>query len=60
MDTAKTNWKAFFVTRAEIIRLDLIEANARGATKPEMVALKKRFNSAVKAAGINRSPGQGQ
>ena len=54
MDTTKTTWRAFFVTRAEIIRLDLVEADARGATKSEMVALKKRFNAAVKAAGINR------
>jgi hypothetical protein len=54
MDTAKTNWKAFFVTRAEIARLDLVEADSRGATKTEMISLKKRFNAAVKAAGINR------
>jgi hypothetical protein len=53
-DTAKTDWKAFFITQAEIVRLDIVEADARGATMSEMKMLKKRFNDAVKAAGMNR------
>jgi hypothetical protein len=53
-DTSKTDWKAFFITQAEIVRLDIVEADARGATKSEMKMLKKRFNDAVKAAGMNR------